>query len=164
MFWLIYNEQDTRNNSQSDVLLELNQTNLHVDSEISYIDFRHSEINETGVRVPLFDVYNNGHHAGGLLRVSHDRDFRYALRPPDDDNDHQLGTSLAEQTPKYVRRMDLSDLVLRVGTVYQIIDNRVLTTESIIDHLMSENNTQFDVLNRPTFQMGMHVQELLQYK
>lgn len=144
--------------------MELNQTNLHVDSEISYIDFRQSEINEIAVRVPLFDVYNNGHHAGGLLRVNRDRDFRYSSQPPNNDTDQQLDTSLAEQTPKYVRRMNLSDLTLRVGTVYQIIDNRVLTTESILDHLMSENNTQFDVLNRPTFQMGMHVQELLQYK
>lgn len=151
----------------SNVLRELNQTNLHVDSEITYVDFRHTtksprtSVSNDVVSVLLYDVYNNGYHAGGKLRVHVDRGFNYSFAG---DGIAELGTSLAEQRPKYVRRMDLRDLTFRVGTIYQIYDGRRLTNESIVEHLMSSNNTEYDVINRQAFQMGLHVQELLGYK
>lgn len=143
---------------QNDTLQELENTNLHVDSEITYFEFDSNALKKTAGGIPLYDVYNNGYHAGGLLRVNYDRMFHY------DNENATLDESPNDWTPKYVRRMDLSDLTFRVGTVYQINDDRVLTSESILEHLKSENNPQLDVLNRPTFQMAMHVQALLGYK
>lgn len=154
------------NHTESAVLPELNRTDLHVDTELTVADVPHplttttTNATDDVAIVALFDVYNNGRHAGGRLRVHHDRIYSYSPAS----GTGALSASLSDRTPKYVRRMDLSDLTLRVGTVYQINDNRPLTSAAIIDHLMSENNTQFDVLNRPTFQMAMHVQQLLGYR
>lgn len=162
-YWLIYSGLDLNMPNQSFVLDELKQTNLHVDTEITYADLRSAQINGSRIEMDLFDVYNNGFHSGGRLRVYFDRTFSYSTADSNEVSVGTLAASLADQTFKYVRRSNLSDLVLRVGTVYQIIDHRTLTIDSILAHLRSENNSQYDVLNRPTFQMGMHVQELLGY-
>lgn len=166
-YWLIYDSHDlqmTRAPQQADVLGELNRTNLHVDTEITYADLRQQTVdtnNGSAVwHVPLYDVYNNGYDAGGRLRCNYDARFSFDTTTME----HLLSRAITDATQKYVRRSDLSDLTLRVGTVYQIIDNRRLTNESIIEHLMSENNTQYDVLNRPTFQMAIEIQRLLGYR
>lgn len=153
--WLLYD------GGQSSALLRaLNQTDLHVDAEITVADLDSMDVEDTMISIPLYDVYNNGHHAGGVLRVHYDRSFKYSVA----NESGSLEPSQLAETPKYVRRRDLTDLTFRVGTVYQIYDGRRLTNESIIEHLMSENNTEYDVLNRPTFQMGLHVQELLRFR
>lgn len=155
------NERLGNLSASSNVLRELNRTDLHVDSEITYVDLRHGLKASTTdvIMLPLYDVYNNGYHAGGMLRVHFDRYFNYSAAT----GSTHLGASLAERQPKYVRRMNLHDLTFRVGTIYQIYDGRILTNASIIQHLLSSNNTEYDVINRQGFQMGLHVQALLGY-
>lgn len=70
-------------------------------------------------RVPIYDVYNNGHHIGGKLNVTLDR---YFVPNTNGSGAHLLTRSMVNVNTKYDNRMDLSDITLRVGTVVRDVN------------------------------------------
>lgn len=101
--WLIYSKDDS-----DKLLAQLRHINLQVDADVKYASLNDRQQSQSAV----FDVYNNGYHAGGRLNVTFDRFFKY------ENGVGSFTESIIQRKRKYENRNNMSDVTLRsVGVV-----------------------------------------------